>query len=84
MSSPIALSDEELDLLNRLAAPIAYGERDQFLQKVADALAHCPQSGPGVVHRTAREIQRGFTLQSQKETDASTGPRHFRARAQLV
>ena len=58
--------------------------RAQFLQKVADAVANCPQPGRGVVHRAAREIQRGFTLQSQKETDAAMGPIHFRARAQLL
>ena len=39
MSTPLSLSDEEIDVLHRLAAPIAWGQRQQFLQAVTDALA---------------------------------------------
>jgi hypothetical protein len=81
MSTPLALSDEEIDILNRLVAPIAWGQRQQFLQAVTDALASCPQPGPGVVYRTAREIQRSFTLGAQRETSAAAAPRHLAARA---
>ena len=55
MPTPLALSDEDIDVLHRLAAAIAWGQRQQFLQAVNDALASCPQPGPGVVYRTARD-----------------------------
>ena len=80
MPTPLALSDEDIDVLPRLAAPIAWGQRQQFLQAVTDALASCPQPGPGVVYRTAREIQRSFTLGAQGETAIVAAPRHLAAR----
>jgi hypothetical protein len=80
MPTPLSLSTEEVDLLHRLAAPIAYGRRDEFMQAVAAALASCPQPGPGVVYRTAREIQRSFTLGAQRETAIAAAPRHLAAR----
>jgi hypothetical protein len=83
MSTPLSLSDEAMDILHRLAAPIAWGQRQQFLQSATDALASCPQPGPGVVYRTAREIQRNFTLSAQKETAAAAAPRHLAARASV-
>jgi hypothetical protein len=48
---PLSLSDEELSLLRSLAEPVAYGQRREFLQAVAPALAACPQPGPA--RRTA-------------------------------
>ena len=80
MPMPLALSDEDIDVLHRLAAPIAWGQRQQFLQAVNDALASCPQPGPGVVYRTARQIQRSFTLGAQGETAIVAAPRHLAAR----
>jgi hypothetical protein len=79
--TPLALSDEEMDVLHQLAAPIAWGRRQEFLDQVAAALAACPHSGPGAVHRTAREIQRSFTLGAQRETSLAAAPRHLAARA---
>jgi hypothetical protein len=63
---PLSLTDEELTLLQSLAEPIAFGRRDEFLTAVADELANCPQTGPGVTHRIAAEIQRRFVLQAQR------------------
>ena len=80
MPTPLARSDEDIDVLHRLAAPIAWGQRQQFLQAVNDALASCPQPGPGVVYRTAREIQRSFTLGAHGETAIVAAPRHLAAR----
>ena len=80
---PLALSDEEIDLLHRLAAPIAWGQRQQFMQAVTDALASCSQPGPGVVYRTARDLQRNFTLGAQKETAIAAAPRHDGPRSTL-
>jgi hypothetical protein len=75
---PLSLSDEELSLLRSLAEPVAYGRRGEFMQEVAAALAACPHLGPGVIYRIGRDVQRGYTLTSQRET--SPGPRHLRAR----
>ena len=68
MPTPPALSDEDIDVLHRLVSRSARGQRQQFLQAVTDALASCPQPSPGVVYRTAREIQRSFTLGAHGET----------------
>jgi hypothetical protein len=80
MSMPLSLSDEEADVLHRLAAPITYGRRDEFLQALTAALISCPQPGPGLVYPTAREIQRSFTLSAQRETAIAAVPRHLAAR----
>jgi hypothetical protein len=71
---PLSLSDEDLALLNQLAAPVGFGQRDQFLRQVADALAAYPEPGPGVVYRVARDIQRGFTLTAQREAGLANPP----------
>jgi hypothetical protein len=83
MPTPLALSDEEMDVLHRLAAPIAWGRRQEFLDQVAAALAACPQPGPGSVHRVARELQKHFTLTAQRETSLAAAPRHLAARASV-
>jgi hypothetical protein len=84
MSTPLALSDEEIDILNRLAAPIAFGRRAEFLQAVADALEKSGGgSGVGLVHRVAREVQRGFTLEAQREASLAAAPRHMASRPAL-
>jgi hypothetical protein len=80
---PLSLTDEEMEVLRRLAAPIAYGRRDEFLHAVTAALASCPQPGPGVVYRTARDLQRNFTLEAQKATSAAAAPRHLAARSSV-
>ena len=38
MPTPLALSDEDIDVLHRLAAAIAWGQRQQFLQAVTTRL----------------------------------------------
>jgi hypothetical protein len=81
MSTPLSLSDDAIEVLHQLAAPIAWGRRQEFLDQVAAALATCPQSGPGAVHRTAREIQRNFTLSAQRETVVAAAPRYLAARS---
>jgi AMP-polyphosphate phosphotransferase len=67
----LSLSDEELSLLRSLAEPVAYGRRREFLQAVAAALEAGPQSGPGVLFRVAREVQRKYVVSSQR-----IDPRH--------
>ena len=65
MPTPLQFTDEEKDLLLTLAAPVAYGQRQEFLRTVAAELANCPDSGPGATYRTARDVQRRFVLTSR-------------------
>jgi hypothetical protein len=80
MPTPLRLSDEEMDVLLGLAAPIAFGRRREFMEAVAATLAGCPQVGPGEVHRRAKELQRNFVVEAQRETSLAERPRHLRAR----
>ena len=59
MSTPLSFSAEELDLLLALAQPIEPAQRSAFLDAVAAAIGG-QASGPGLVHQTARRIQREF------------------------
>jgi hypothetical protein len=57
MPTPLQFTDEEKDLLLTLAAPVAYGQRQEFLRTVAAELANCP-SGPGAIYRVGAQVQR--------------------------
>jgi hypothetical protein len=60
---PLHLSDEEMDLLLALAAPIDHQHRAAFLATVAAELEAGGQAGAvgiGSVHRVARTVQRRF------------------------
>jgi hypothetical protein len=57
---PVHFSDDEMEVVLALAAPIDRRHRGEFLAAVAEELATCPQPGPGVVHRAARAIQRRY------------------------
>ncbi|SEB85032.1 hypothetical protein SAMN05444161_0004 [Rhizobiales bacterium GAS191] len=59
---PLSLSTDELDLLRSLAEPIARRRRAAFLAAVAAELEARGQAGggPGLMHRTAREMQRRY------------------------
>jgi hypothetical protein len=58
----LSFSDEELDTISELAAPIPQEIRADFLQLVAGLIeGYSEQSrGPGLVHRIAAEAQRDF------------------------
>jgi hypothetical protein len=63
MPPPLHLSDEEMDLLLALAAPIDHQQRAPFLAAVAAELEANGQAGAvgiGSVHRVARTVQRRF------------------------
>ena len=63
MPTPLHLSDEEMDVLLGLAAPIDQRLRPQFMQEVAQELEAKRQAGEigeGAVHRLARTIQRKY------------------------
>jgi hypothetical protein len=56
---PLRLTDDELDIIMRAAAPLDGGRRDAFLQAVASALMrHEGEMGVGIVYKTCAEIQR--------------------------
>jgi hypothetical protein len=58
---PFSLSDTELEVLMRLAEPIAPSLRGQFLQSVAAELRQQEGArGDGGAYRVARDIQRRF------------------------
>jgi hypothetical protein len=79
MTTPLQLSQEEMDLVLALAAPIVHQQRNEFLRAVAEALAAWPDRGPGSTHRIARQVQRGFTIEARRETETGSGvPRHSR------
>ena len=60
--SLIGFTDAEMDVLYALASALPPPARDDFLQLVASRLAGFPEEvrGPGLVHRVAAEVQRGF------------------------
>jgi hypothetical protein len=71
------LSAAELDLLHRLALPIAPARRPEFLAAVAAALElETSGSGEGAVHRVARQLQRQFWEPPALSSDAQA-PRHL-------
>lgn len=57
---PIALTDDELDVVMRAATPIDHDRRGAFLEAVAAELAGQRELGEGVVFRICREQQRKF------------------------
>jgi hypothetical protein len=57
---PLALDDDQLADLMRLAGPIPIEHRDDFLKAVAAALRDT-EPGAGALHRAARALQRRFT-----------------------
>jgi hypothetical protein len=57
----LALSDDELDAVMHLAAPLPLQNRKRFLEAIASELqARGAEAGPGAVHRIARELQSHF------------------------
>jgi hypothetical protein len=64
--SPFSLSDDELDDVMNLAAPLDPAMRDPFLRAVAIELArYRPEAiGPGMINRVGRAVQRQFMTPS--------------------
>jgi hypothetical protein len=57
---PLALSDEEMNTIFRLAGPLHPHDRGPFLETVAERLRSVEILGPGVVTRVAAETQPQF------------------------
>jgi hypothetical protein len=82
MPTPLHLSDEEMDVLLVLAAPIAYGRRREFIEAAAAAVEQAGSgAGVGLMHRVARQVQSQFILEAQRETSLAERPRHLKGRA---
>jgi hypothetical protein len=58
-SRPLALIDQQLDIVQRAAKPLPPRDRGPFLETVAALLAG-KELGDGVVARAAREAQRRY------------------------
>jgi hypothetical protein len=56
---PLALTDEQVDALARIAAPLQPRDRRLFLEDVAREL-NGREIGPGLLHRIAVECQRRY------------------------
>jgi hypothetical protein len=57
---PIALTDDQLTMVMRAAAPLSPRDRGPFLEGVATALAGRREIGDGDVFRAIKEQQRRF------------------------
>jgi hypothetical protein len=57
---PLALTDAQLDIVFRLAAPLLDVDRSAFLEDVACALGELPEIGDGVVARICAQVQRKY------------------------
>ena len=69
--SPIALSDDQLDIVRRAAEPLHPHDRGAYLQVVAELL-NGAEIGDGLVARACREAQRRF-LRSSPALDMGVG-----------
>jgi hypothetical protein len=57
-SSPIRLSDSQLDAIFAAATPLQPQARENFLRELAQLLAAQPELGDGSLHRLLVEVQR--------------------------
>jgi hypothetical protein len=57
---PVALTDSQLDIVFRLAAPLLAADRPAFLEDVARSLGGLAEIGDGAVARTCAEVQKRY------------------------
>ena len=76
---PLALSDEEMTVIRTAAEAVPHAWRDDFLRKVASALANLPPDaiGVGAISRTVRELMLDEPLY---RPDYAVGPHAAQAR----
>jgi hypothetical protein len=60
MPRPLALIDEQMTTVFRMAAPLANDMRGYFLEDVARLLAGLPEIGDGAVARICAEVQQRY------------------------
>jgi hypothetical protein len=57
-STPICLTDSELEAVMTACKPLAPHARDRFLRQVAEAICALPERGDGAIHRAIRSVWR--------------------------
>jgi hypothetical protein len=60
MPRPLALTDEQLNIIVRASEPLHYPDRGPYLERVAELLRGCEVIGDGLVSRIARQAQAEF------------------------
>jgi hypothetical protein len=60
MSTPVALTDEQMSALLAAAHPLPARSRLAFLEQCARELAQLPEVGNGAVHRVVMKVQRQY------------------------
>jgi hypothetical protein len=87
-----ALSDDQMNIITKLAEPLLHIDRGPYLQRVAQLLSGQPEIGDGVVHRAAEQAQREFrrsvTLEDRghagKYAQSRTAPRVARGKKRNI
>jgi hypothetical protein len=51
------LSESQIEVIKRLAAPLQRADRERFRNRVAELLAGYSELGDGLLHRVARQAQ---------------------------
>jgi hypothetical protein len=75
---PVALTDQQLTAIMRAAEPLRVGDRDRFLQAVAERLQG-RVIGDGEVGRAIREVLPTLSHQPQEEMTASNNLKSMEA-----
>ena len=57
---PLALTDAQLDIVFRMAAPLPDVDRAAFLEDVARELGELREIGDGIVARTCAQVQQKY------------------------
>jgi hypothetical protein len=56
----LALTDDQLTIIRRLAEPLQYAARSAYLERVAQLLRDQTEIGDGIIHRAAEQAQKEF------------------------
>jgi hypothetical protein len=56
---PLALTDDQMTVITKLAEPLVYADRGPFIERVAELLRG-REIGDGAVHRAAEQAQKEF------------------------
>jgi len=75
---PLALTDDQLTVIQRLAEPLVYADRAAYLHRVAELLRDCSAIGDGVVGRAARQAQAEFRRSPALEVREAHGGKYAR------
>jgi hypothetical protein len=74
----LALSDDQLTVVRRLAEPLLHADRAGYLERVAELLGGYAEIGDGVVHRAAEQAQLEFRRSAVLEDRQPHGGKYGR------